>query len=458
MNKSSYPSVAFRKNFTKKNLRTIYNDRIKKSGAIGLDRIKPVGLEDRLEDELDVIVRKVGDGTYKFTPYKEKLISKGAASLPRQISIPTARDRIVLRALCDTLAEVFPKAKLTLPQTVIESLILALQSGKFVEYAKIDLEKFYPSISHSLIKESISKRVKKNQIEWLIESAIKTPTASGVHRKNGLCLNSHGVPQGLAISNILAEISLSSIDDKFKVSEDFWYQRYVDDILILAPQGDAENIAKNIIGELISLGLSPHPIGVDSKSKTGFLNEVFCFLGYEVNKNEILIRKESILRFESSIAKIFTAYRHKLKNAKNSKDKQRALGYCIWKLNLRITGCIFKGKRLGWVAYYSKITSTSQLRAVNHTVRKLITRFGLEKEITPKSLIKTYYEFTKGDKASHKYIPNFDGLSVRQKRDYLAMWYGDKALSMPEVVVLRNFEMKINKATRELEEDIAQVS
>ena len=42
-------------------------------------------------------------GTYAFSKYKQKLISKGAGKAPREISIPTTRDRVALRALSDFL-------------------------------------------------------------------------------------------------------------------------------------------------------------------------------------------------------------------------------------------------------------------------------------------------------------------------------------------------------------------
>lgn len=112
-------ALSFKRRFSRKSLQEIYTDKIKLSGAIGLDRVRPANLDKNLTAELDHIIQKVDQGAYRFTAYKEKLILKGASSLPRQISIPTARDRIVLRALCNCLADVFPTAKLTLPQIVI---------------------------------------------------------------------------------------------------------------------------------------------------------------------------------------------------------------------------------------------------------------------------------------------------------------------------------------------------
>ncbi|MCX0450301.1 reverse transcriptase family protein, partial [Aeromonas veronii] len=133
----------------------IYTDKIKNSGAIGLDRTRPANLNNQLDEELEHIVQKTKQGTYHFTAYKEKLILKGADSNPRKISIPTARDRIVLRALCECLSDIFPTAKLSLPQRVIDSLKVALTSDTYQEYAKIDLKNFYPSIPHELIISAI---------------------------------------------------------------------------------------------------------------------------------------------------------------------------------------------------------------------------------------------------------------------------------------------------------------
>ncbi|OLU26459.1 RNA-directed DNA polymerase [Pseudomonas sp. PA27(2017)] len=449
---------AFRSIFTRKRLQKIYIDKIKNSGAIGLDRVRPTSLDKRLSTELDHIVGKVHRGEYRFTAYKEKLILKGASSPPRQISIPTARDRIVLRALCECLSDVFPTAKLTLPQTVIDSLKNALDSDVYAEYAKIDLKSFYPSIPHELVTSATRKKIRKPEFKQLITNALTTPTVPESRGSKGAERPAVGVPQGLAISNVLAEIALQEIDAIFESRPGIWYKRYVDDILILAPAKMARPTADELIAELQDLKLNPHGFEPGSKSKVENLSDPFSFLGYQIEGGQVLIRQESILRFESSIAKIFTAYRHKLASARRPADKERALAYCRWKLDLRITGCIFKGKRLGWAAYFCQITTTAQLRAINHTISKLVDRFCPRGEIRPKSLIKTFYELQRGMKASNGYIPNLDALTIDQKREKLAMWLGDAVLRLTDAEVERRFEIKVSKAVRELEEDIAQTS
>lgn len=449
---------SFKKYFTRKALLRVYTDRVKKSGAIGLDRIRPAKLDAILTDELELIVHKVQRGTYRFTAYKEKLILKGALSNPRQISIPTARDRIVLRALCECLTEVYPAAKLSLPQDVIEDLKSALASGSYAEYAQIDLKNFYPSIPHALIDSAIRKKIRKPELKQLIVSAITTPTVPESQGKKDASSPVIGVPQGLAVSNLLAEIALQRIDLEFNDRPDIWYKRYVDDILILASKGQSGAVANELITELKNMGLQPHEFGPESKSKFAPLTEPFSFLGYQIESSQIIIRRESILRFESSIAKIYTAYRHKVAASRSPTDMERARAYCEWKVNLRITGCFFGGKRRGWISYFSQITSTAQLRSINHTIRNLTKRFSLDGKIKTKSLIKTFYELRRGRAGNHNYIPNLDDLTIDKKRELLALWIGDDAYQRSVEHIERTFEIKVTKAVRELEEDIAQTS
>ncbi|ENM1016725.1 TPA: reverse transcriptase domain-containing protein [Klebsiella pneumoniae] len=453
-------SRIFKKSFSERNLLKVYKEKIKDSGAIGIDRVRPSKLDLTIKNEIKFISKKVHSGNYKFTAYKEKLISKGANSNPRQISIPTARDRITLRALCECLTEIYPDSKLRLPHKVIDSLKVALNSGLYTEYAKIDLRTFYPSIEHTLIADVIKNKIRKSEIRKLIMSSLVVPTVSEFKGSKGVSENARGVPQGLAISNILAEISLSIFDKEINENTDIWFMRYVDDILILTPNGKAETMASHVIEKLQLLNLHPHPLNeLSSKSKVGTLDETFDFLGYHISQGELLIKHESILRFESSLAKIFTAYRHAIQQAKNKRDKERAIAYCQWKLNLRITGCVFEGKRLGWVSYFSQISTTAQLRSVNHTVSHLIRRFSLSSDIKQKSLIKTFYELRRGTAETFKYIPNFDNLDVSQKRELVSMWIGkDKAKILSNSEIEKKFKFKIAKSAKELEEDISGIS
>lgn len=84
----------------------------------------------------------------------------------------------------------------------------------------------------------LEKRLDKNML-LLVEQAIATPTVASKEqiptqlKETG----NKGVPQGLAISNILAGIYMQDFDEYFSsdYSPVLFYRRYVDDILILDP-------------------------------------------------------------------------------------------------------------------------------------------------------------------------------------------------------------------------------
>jgi RNA-directed DNA polymerase len=451
---------SFQKIFSKKNLRKIFVERIRETTARGIDRTHPSALTKNLTQEVALIEGKVRQKSYNFTPYKERLISKGANDLPRVISIPTVRDRIALRGICDLLTEVFPGSVPEIPQIKIEALKSELEKRRFEEYVKIDLRHFYPSIPHDRLIQALRSRIRKDGILALIRDALSTPTVPEAKGGKGAQKNAIGVPQGLSISNLLAEIYLSKFDAEMKALGDILYSRYVDDILILCKSGTSEAIADHVCKALEQRGLKPHRLGQpDSKSKCGSLDEEFDFLGYHIHDGRLSIRKHSVHKLEGALARICTAYRHKLSQARRPDEVTRATQICEWRINLRLTGCIFGGKRLGWMFYFSQVNDTSCIRAVDNTVGKLMERFSLAGVIRPKRLLKAYYECQRKDKADHKYIPNFDGMDVDEQRRILSLLLGESRIGgLKDKRIEELFRMNISKAVKELEEDLANVS
>jgi RNA-directed DNA polymerase len=451
---------SFKRIFGTRNLREIFVHRVQDTGAIGIDRIHPSRYSKYLVDEVSLIQRKVKSKSYRFTSYKEKLISKGANDAPRVISIPTVRDRIVLRGICDLLVETFPAATPEIPQVRIEALKEQLQRGMFAEFVKIDLRQFYPSIPHTSLLNILQGKIRKTEIITLIQDAIATPTVPSVKGGKGAARNAKGVPQGLSISNLLAEIYLSKFDAEIAALSNIWFCRYVDDILILCTAGQSKSIAESVCKRLEKWGLNPHRLGApDSKSKSGSLKDEFDFLGYQVRDGKISIRKASIHKLEGALAGICTAYRHKMALATKAEDVTRARALCEWRLNLRITGCIFDRKRLGWMFYFSQVTDTSRIRAVDNTVQQLLDRFALNGVIRAKRLLKTYYECHRKDKSDHKYIPNFDEIDITGQRKILSLLLGHGRIArVTDKRVQELFRMNIRKAVKELEEDLAGLS
>lgn len=238
----------FKYHFTPKRLKELYNNKIIYRATVGMDRIIPTAFEKELDANIDIISRKVFSGAYTFTRYREILISKGRDKCPRVISIPTIRDKLALAAfhsvLRDTYNDIIEEPLL---HTIIADIAAALSSGKYNSYVKVDITRFYSSINHDILLSKVKKKIHKKEILQFLKNAISTATVpEGVKLQKDL-QNKKGVPEGLSISNILADIYLSELKACLQARYTIDYFRYVDDILILCDASDADLIKAEIM-------------------------------------------------------------------------------------------------------------------------------------------------------------------------------------------------------------------
>lgn len=445
----------FRKTFSVERIKSVYETKIIGTKTIGLDRVDSQNFEAKNAAEIAIISRKALSGQYRFTKYKEKLISKGLGKSPRQLSIPTIRDRLTLKLLCEYLFEIFPESKPSLPQDKIEKIKKAVDEGRCTHFVKIDLKDFYPSISHKLLISKLRKRIRIEAFRTLVVAALENPTSSEANIKNALKAK-QGVAQGLSISNVLAEIFMLDVDSRIKEIYPTCF-RFVDDLIVLTDSNPLHAFAR-IDSILRKNRLTPHSVdSLGSKSRTGKISDGFEFLGYAIKPNKVSVRKSSVTNFEGSLVDAFSDYKHRLRNAKNLTEQEVALARFRWNLNLKITGCIYKNQRFGWVFYYSQINDLSVLKRIDNTVAQLFDRFKIGKPPNPKRLIKAFYESKRTDKTSHWYIPNYDSLSIDKKKRFL-IEIGQKVDDLPDREVEYVFHRLIRRATRSLEKDVLSFS
>lgn len=85
---------------------------------------------------------------------------------------------------------------------------------------KMDIEKFYPSISHDILKQVLRRKIKDGELLWLLDSIIDSAP---------------GVPIGNYLSQFFANLYLSELDHLLKEFVHVrYYYRYADDIVVLA--------------------------------------------------------------------------------------------------------------------------------------------------------------------------------------------------------------------------------
>ena len=434
--------LTFEHVFSEAYLKKLYEDRLSEVKFIGLDGLSSGRFKQNLDQEVALISRKVLNGDYSFTRYREKLIVKSAHKNPRQISIPTIRDALTLRALCDALSFSVPDCRMRPPHDCTKRVASAAKkSGHNRSFLRMDVQNFYPSIQHNTLLRQLQRSGLEERMSELIGKAISCPT--GFDQGD---VSNRGVPQGLSISNILSMVYLHEFDAHFAAKYDFF--RYVDDVLVIADNDVVVNIHDEIAGYMHDrLGLETHRLDPDQPDKT-FISTVAEgteYLGYQITNSELRIR-------ERSYKKMFRAIVGCLRPLKGTARTEQVL----WRLNLIITGCRVEERSVGWVFFFRQATDIKQFHRMDAFVRKQLAVYGLKDYAGKvKRFAKTYHE-TRYNRENTTYIPDFDHftLSDMMKAIHLVMGtslekLGEMERAEVEEIYWRMVKREVAKLERE---------
>jgi RNA-directed DNA polymerase len=435
MRKSS--SDNFKHHFSLESLDSIVESNLKAGLARGVDGVSYERFMSNKDEHLALINRKVLDGSYKFTPFREKLLLKGAHQAPRQVSIPTIRDRVTLRALNNFLLDTFPQARPTHSHHTVSAVISSIrEAGPNQSFIKLDIKTFYDDIDHKILLKNLGAKIRFQSAQELLHAALTTSTGKSVADDEKRV---KGVPQGLSISNILASIYLMNIDRTYNDHPHLSYHRYVDDILCIAPSEMTVDFLKEIQSSLKKKKrLEIHKIG-SGKSVILQSSERLDYLGYSFFREKVSVREKSIQKLLNSLMQIIHT------------TKEPSLKRSLWRLNLRISGCQYQKNKLGWMFYFSQIDDLSLLVRIDAQIRKaFIRKFGTEKAKECKRLIKTYHEIKYNLKRTN-YVPNFDVITNVDKRAILEVV--EPMHNYVDHQVEAAFDRLIAKEIRDMERD-----
>jgi hypothetical protein len=445
------PSKIFDSSTGARSLATIYRTHVQRGVARGRDGVAPIALSEDIVDICRKLAFNLRHGEHGFTQYRELLVSKGAGRNPRVVSVPSARDRIVLRALAEFLAQVYPAARGVIPQVRVEEVRAHLSHRIFDTYIRLDVKNFYPSIRHDIVRQRLSKRIRRQEILDVITLALETPTVPDRARRRSL--QKTGVPQGLAISNLIAELVAEPIDSVMHIDPRCVYVRFVDDVLILCQKADAGELYKKACALFSEQGLKVHSkTRRDSKSSIGKIGAGFDYLGYVFADESVSVRPVSIHKLEASLARSFTRYA----KSKSEDDTDFPLNKCEWHVNLAITGCTYKGISRGWLQYFRQMNDLKLLKKLDATVRRFEKRFGVPPRFQVKSFMRAYWAIRYPQGRHFGYVPNFDEFPVHEMRSTLITVFGQASVSrLSDDQIVRRFHGLIDKAVTELDNDIA---
>lgn len=445
--------------FSEDNIKQVFVEKIYPKGGKGVDRISVSLFQRSIDEQAEVISRKCKAGTYKFSPYLEQLISKGKNKKPRVVSIPTIRDKIVLKILTSFLHSRFEDSVAKdLPNTVIRKIKHELTThDKSLQYIRLDLASFYDSIPHDKLIKIVKDKVDYLPFIKLLSRAIVNPTLTAnysLEQRKGT-KNTKGVPQGLSISNILAEIYSSSLDQCI-AELSLAYFRFVDDIFILSTDVNVEKIWNSVNRITSDLSLQINEEKSTPQNASWSISEGFEFLGYSFCNEKISVRNDSYNRFLHSIIGKVTKFRHI-----GEEDQIKGKEKFIEDLNERITGAIDGNKKYGWAFFFSEINDIEALEKIDLVVKRNVDRlstFSKDDKSAVKRVTRAYYEVKHSPKRG--YIHNYNQYATLDgKRIYLdrrGLLKPDSQYTDKQIISMFNQEK--TKNLLKLERDVSNIS
>ena len=350
-------------------------------GAPGVDGVTFEVIEaDGLEEWLNGIRKDLIEQTYRPAPVRRVMIPKPGGNGERPLGIPTIRDRTVQAAAKLVLEPIFeadldPSAYGYRPKRggldAIKEVHTLICRG-YTDVVDADLSKYFDTISHRELMQSVARRIVDRNVLRLIKMWLKTPVEEmdddGKRRMSGGRHSTCGTPQGGVISPTLANVYMNRFLKYWRQSGRSAVYRahivsYADDFVILS-RGHAEEAKTWTGGVMIRLGLTLN------EAKTSIRNarqESFDFLGYRFGPHRY--RRDGHWYLGASPSK---------KSVRRLKEKVGEIlvpgNQAPWaEVRDRLNSLL-----RGWSAYFSYGTRLIAYRAadnhVYHSVRCFLTR------------------------------------------------------------------------------------
>ena len=385
---------------TEKKLLDIYNEKIAYTTSVGIDKVNNYEFKKNIIRNIKGIIRDISQNQYKFKNFKIILIPKNTQSMPRKVCVPTIRDRIVIEALKEYMYTCYEECSLNFGiSNLISKFVDTYNGGSYKKYIKSDLTTFFDTINHKKLINKVRKKVEDNVAISMLEKVLENGQA---YKDEPIQKNSIGVPQGLSISMLLANIYMIDTDRKFDKLENIQYYRYVDDIIIFCNKNAFFYYLK-LKFEIVKNGLKLNR----KKTEISKIHHPFTFLGYSLKEDCISVKKQSIQKLENSIERLFKRY----KNNNNEKE-------LVWRLNLRISGAICDNKKYGWLFYFNKINDLKLLYHLDNLIVKLKKRYNVE-NINNKTFVESYYQIKKRNINNNNYFFNVNKTQKKEKQNIL---------------------------------------
>ncbi|WP_394174012.1 group II intron reverse transcriptase/maturase [Guptibacillus hwajinpoensis] len=357
----------------KKNLYEAFRKVKENKGKPGIDKVTSDEFERDLGTNLDTLQSELIKGRYSPRPLRKLRIPQWN-NKPRQISIPTVRDRVAQQAVLNVIQDdieagfydcSFGYRKGIGAHDAIKSICDLIAEGNHW-IVKGDIKGCFDNIPHSRLLELCSNSIKDREITSLLKKMITAGLAAPDDHEQ---IQSLGTPQGAVISPLLANLYLHQLD-AFAVTRGFNLVRYADDWLMLfKTQEEAQAAATKTLGYIKgALGLTSEVKGgADTVSN---LQQEFTFLGYTFFPGGMKPSQKSQKKLIATLPDKIHKHLKETENVHKSHTIELVAGG---------VNPVLKG----WYDYYSLGGGKKIYRTIDKEVRKIVRHVARDEKHHP---------------------------------------------------------------------------
>jgi RNA-directed DNA polymerase len=320
-------------------------------GAAGVDAMPVEALREYVEEHWSKLEEELLSGAYKPQPVRRVEIPKAGGG-KRKLGIPTVVDRMIQQAILQVLQPEWDatfsehsygfRPGRTAHQAIAEAQKYIAEGYDVV--VDIDLEKFFDRVNHDVLMSRVARRVSDKRLLKLIRGYLE----SGVMENGVESWSEEGTPQGGPLSPLLSNLLLDELDQELE-RRGHRFCRYADDCNIYVRSERA--------GERVMAGIKQYlerklRLRVnEQKSAVGKPSER-KFLGYSFTSELEPRRKIS----RQSVERIKTRVKEMTRRGRTLKSVISDLASYL----------------KGWMGYYGKCETRSQLRDLDGWIRRRI--------------------------------------------------------------------------------------
>ena len=245
----------------------------------------------------------LASGHYAPQPLRRVEIDKPDGG-KRMLGIPTVIDRVIQQAIAQVLTPIFDPTfsensfgfrPLRNGQQAVKQIQQIIKQKRRIS-VDVDLSKFFDRVNHDLLMSLLSHKVQDKRLKQLIARYLR----AGFIDNQFFHETREGVPQGVPLSPLLANIMVDPLDKELE-NRGHKFARYADDFIILvksqrAGERGLRSISKYQQSQLqLEINTEKSHVVKTSESK---------FLGFTFKKGQIKWHPKTMLKFKQRIREL----------------------------------------------------------------------------------------------------------------------------------------------------------